>query len=280
MNVVGLGNAGCNIAESFSRFPQYEVILLDSEKRKGNSKLIKKQKSHEDYEANCPSLKAFFKKTSGPYLFVVCGSGKISGASLRVLQDINSKDISVLYVKPDLSLLSEVEKKRERVVFHVLQQYCRSGLLTDMCVVHNKNLEDILQNVPVIGYYDKLNDLVINTYHMIKVLENSRPEMSNFSDLVETARIWTMGLVNFETGEEKLFYDLTFSREMLYYYSIQKDQLEKDSDLVKKINQFMKVKDDEKLHKSFGIYSNKYDQNYVYCKAAASFIQEENIDFN
>jgi hypothetical protein len=281
MNVIGLGNAGCNIAELFNNFPQYKVYLIDTEEREGKFKLIRKHSSHEEYEANCPSLKTFFRNISGASIFVVCGSGKISGASLRVIQSLKSRDISIMYIKPDTSLLSELERKRERVVFHILQQYCRSGLLGEMCIIDNKRLEDILQDVPVIGYYDKLNNLIVNTFHMIKVLENNQPEISNFSDIIESARITTIGLVDIDSGEEKLFYDLTFCREMLYYYSIQKEQLEQDSKLMKKIKDKVKKESNDKfqVHKSYGVYSNTYGENYVYCKALASLVQEENVDF-
>ncbi len=40
--IIGLGQAGCSIAEKFKQYPQYDVYRLDSEKRTGSKfKLLK-----------------------------------------------------------------------------------------------------------------------------------------------------------------------------------------------------------------------------------------------
>ena len=133
--IIGLGKAGCNIAKELSAYPQYNVLCVDSEEHDYRKfKLIKKQSSFEDYENNFPSIKKFISGTKGPYSLVLGGSGKISGASLNLLEQIRSNDISVLYVKPESDIMSDMASKQERIVFHVLQQYARSNLLKNMFV--------------------------------------------------------------------------------------------------------------------------------------------------
>jgi cell division GTPase FtsZ len=51
MNIIGLGQAGCNIAEHFKRYAQYNVFKIDTglKKEKGVYAL-EHQNTPEDYE--------------------------------------------------------------------------------------------------------------------------------------------------------------------------------------------------------------------------------------
>tara|TARA_R110000824_G_scaffold5670_10_gene26135 strand:+ start:9241 stop:10083 length:843 start_codon:yes stop_codon:yes gene_type:complete len=277
--IIGLGSAGCNIAEKFMQYPQYDVYRIDTDQRKGPKfKKIPERANHEEYEAKLPSLKTFFKDARPPYLFVVGGSGAVSGASLRVLEQLNSKDLHVLYIKSDTTLMSKISQLQDRVVFNVLQEYARSGVLKRMFVVDNSKLENIYKDIPVVGYYDKLNDVITNTIHMTNIFDNTKSVIDTFSDPVNSARISTLGLVDVNTGEENLFYDLTYPREKLYYYSITKERLETEGSLLRKLTDQVKSKIKGEMKVSFGIYSSDYDADYGYCVAHATLIQEISLD--
>ena len=275
--IIGLGSAGCKIAEKFAEYPQYATYRIDSEKRPGPKfKQLKKANSHEEYEKNCPSFKRFFKDAKAPYLFIVSGAGAISGATLRILEQLNSKEIYVLYIRPDVSLLSEMKRKQERAGFHILQQFARSGLLKRIFLVDNSKLEEIIQDTPVIGYYDKLNELIVSVIHMVNVCTNSEPVLETFDDPVEAARISTLGIVELETGRETLFFDLKMPREKVYFYMIHEDKLKSDGELLKNITgQVRSRMEGGKVQTSFGIYPTEYQQNYVYVLAHTSLIQNE-----
>jgi len=276
--IIGLGQAGCNISEKFAQYPQYNIYRIDSEKRPGAKfKYLKPSTSFEDYEISCPSFKRFFKDAKPPYLFIVGGSGAISGATLRIMEQLSSKDIFVLYIKPDTSLLSHTKKMQERIVFNVLQEYARSAALKRLFIISNSILEDIVGDVPITKYYDALNEVIASTVHMINIFSNTDPVMSTASDPVSPAKISTIGLLDIETGEKKLFYPLNMPREMIYYYSVDSKQLESDGTLLKKITEQVKDNDDENLKVSYGIYSNNYSQNYAYIVQHASMIQEIEI---
>ena len=107
MNIIGLGKAGCAIADKFAEYPQYKVFKIDVGLEGKNCFNVPKQKSPEAYEENTPSMKKFFSKVSGEVMFVVCGAGMISGMSLTALEHLNKHNVSVLYIRPDISLLSE-----------------------------------------------------------------------------------------------------------------------------------------------------------------------------
>ena len=131
MLIIGLGEAGCNIAELFKQHKQYEVVLLDE------GKGIKKQKTVEEYDSieYKPRRKAIKSATEG--ILFVCGSGKIAGASLRVLEALKHAKMTVVYIYPDLEFATEIERKRNKVHFNVIQQFTRSGLINEMLFLND-----------------------------------------------------------------------------------------------------------------------------------------------
>jgi hypothetical protein len=273
--IIGLGGAGCNIADKFSQHPQYEVYKMDvGLKRTPRTYGLKPASGPEEYEASLGSLKRFFKGVKGDVLFVVGGCGEISGASLRILQQIKSCSLHVLYIYADPDLLGETARLQQRVTFNILQEYARSGVFESIILIDNSRLEQILGDIPIIGFYDKLNELVVPTMHMVNVLRHSDSIMDNISPPHSISRIASYGLVNFETGEEKLFFNLDNVREKVYYYAINEEKLREQGDIHKKV--IAQVKANAKNTKTtYGIYPTQYDQDYVYCVAYSSIVQEK-----
>ena len=277
MNIIGLGKAGCAIADTFSQYSQYSIYKIDVGLEGKNCLKVKKQKGPEEYEANSPSMKTFFKNISGKALVILGGSGDISAMALRVIEQIRSTcDVSVLYIRPDAQLLSEIKKMHEKVTFNVLQEYARSDQLAGLCLISNTELENILDNVPIMGYYNKLNELIVSTIHMINVYKNSDPVMGTLSAPGKTKKIYTVGIFDIENNEEKLFFPLDTVRERGYIYSISKDRLQSESGLHKQITSQMKEKLlDENANVSFGVFPTEYNVDYGYILAYSPNIQSQ-----
>jgi len=202
----------------------------------------------------------------------------ISGCVLSLLEQLNTSDISVLYVKPDIDLLSDLAYKQERLVFHVLQQYARSDLLNKIFVVSNSQCEEILQNLTVKNYFNKINELIATTYHMYNVFQNIKPIIQTHTVPQEMCKIATFGLIEAD-GKESLLYNLKFPREKHLYYSICEKNLESDASLIKNIKEQVRSYMTDKMKVSYSIYENEYDRNYIYSCSYASMIQEEKFDF-
>jgi hypothetical protein len=129
MNVVGLGNAGCKIAKYFEQYPQYNVFTIDEGLKKTSKSLgITKRATHEQYDKKQIRMTRFVDQMpdTGECLFIMAGSGNITGASLQVLKFLKRKfEVDVLYVKPDHELLGRTAFLQDKICYRVLQECCK-----------------------------------------------------------------------------------------------------------------------------------------------------------
>ena len=280
--VIGLGAAGCNIADQFAKYPQYKVYKIDvgleslndlsglvyDETEESNVKTFSMplQLTSEDYEKNCPSMKTFFEelKDGDNVLFVVAGGGKITGASLRVLETIKNCKLSVMYVKPDLQLIGGKKYILDRISYYVLQEYARSGMFERMYLTYNPSIENATGDVAIKGYFDELNKTIVSTHHMINIFNNTESVFENKSDTEEHVRITTYGIVDPDTGEERLFFPLENITDKTYYIAVNKEVLE-DKTFFKELKENMKKKAEQQgVGISYVINETEYEDSYVY----------------
>ena len=273
--IVGLGQAGCQIAEKFNQYPQYNTICIDVEDD-GYTNFIKiaEQSSHEDYEANYKKLKI---KCDKEVSLILAGTGKITGCSLRLLEQLKNKKVSIYYIKADQNDLDEKGKLRERATFFILQEYARSGAFEKICLIDNKKVEEILEGLSVLNYWDRINETICSTIHMLNWFKNTKPVMKNFISTVEPAKISTIGILDMDKDKENLFYDLTSPRHKCYYYAISNKSLEEDGSLLGTIKKLTRERLEDKCSSNYGIFSTDWDQNYCYVEQHASMIQEINL---
>jgi hypothetical protein len=271
VKIVGLGRAGCSIAKAFSKFPQYETVGIDCEKEADIT--IKRRKNHEEYDNNFPNLKRKLKFIKEDVCVIVCGAGRISGGVLRLLEQLQGNRVTVLYVRPDLQLASEIQKTQEKIVRNVLQEYTRSGMIEGIWLVDNQSVEKGIGDLPIMGYYDVLNQAIVNTLHMINVFKNSEAVIGHYVHPSPLSRIMTIGILDVEKEQEKWFYPLTMPRDVVYYYGINEDQLKEDGTLYKTITNYVKAQAQTDVNVSYGVFTTTYEQKYCYCIKYSSMVQ-------
>ena len=105
---------------------------------------------------------------------------------------------------------------------------------------------------------------------MLNVFNHSESVFNTFSDLHDTSRITTIGMVNPQNGEEYSFYKLDEVREKKYYFAIPENHLKTDQNLLNNIRENV----DQNCDTTFGIYSTNYDENHVYFLARTTKIQK------
>ena len=271
MKVVGLGSAGCNIAKAFSKFPQYETYGIDTNKAADIT--IKERTTHEEYDQKFPSLKRKLNFKNSEVLVITSGTGLISGGILRLTEQLQGNRVSLLYVQPDLDLSSETQRMQERIVRNVLQEYARSGAIEMIYMADNLQVEKGIGEVPIMGYYDVLNQAIVNTFHMLNVFRNTEPVMGSFVTPSTLSRIDTVGILEVDEGKEKWFYDLTEPSHVVYYYGINEEQLMEDSGLFGRITSYVKAQLEPAMDVSYGVFKTTYDQKYCYCIKYSSMVQ-------
>ena len=78
-------------------------------------------------------------------------------------------------------------------------------MLERMFMVTNEQLELVVEDTSIANFYEELNKFLVYTFHMINVFNHVDSVTDTFSEPSEASRICTLGVFDFESGEEKLF---------------------------------------------------------------------------
>ena len=99
-----------------------------------------------EYEASVDpeEVSYYFRslKKGDRILFILEGGDPISGATLKILETIKDLRLNVLYICPDRQMVSETQKRDDRICFHVLQEYARSGKFENIFLVDKTKVEE------------------------------------------------------------------------------------------------------------------------------------------
>ena len=276
ISIVGIGTAASKVAEKFTQTKNYKVYVLNKDvpRRSKYKYRLKSFEKPEDYESNIPVLKSFFADITEHVQVFITGSSLSSNYSLGILQQLKDKKIDVFYIQPDTELMTGVPKIMDRIAFSILQEYARSGLLASFTPIRNSLVEKTVGEIPIKAYYDKINDSIFSTVHYINYFHHAEPEIGMTTRPLEINRIRTYGLLNPKNLEEKWLYELDISRDVCYYLCINKDRLENEGGLHRKIVDMLKDKPRNAFRRiSYAIYETEH-QDFGLCVAHTNAIQE------
>ena len=279
MNIIGLGKAGCKIAELFKEYPQYSVFLLDSDdkyKRRKNCFYIPSQQSAELYDANAIDLTKLVKSLDDDeeVYFIVCGSGKISSCSLWILQQISDKKLNIIYIKSDVSTLDKNSILRNRAHMNILQEYTRSGVFEKMFIFENNAVSSIIGKTSILNFYPKINRLIATSIHWLNIYRNTDPVFDTFREKYVSSRIGTLGVVNLDQTHVVDCYDIKDVNQIEYFFGINRIRIENDEELFDKLNGISSLDSDEKSI-SFGVYATDLEEGFSFALKTSSEIQSE-----
>lgn len=276
-NILALGTAACNIVTSLEKYDKYKIYRIKNEgPTSKDTYIVPELDSAEEYESlNILSKIKFLSRIKGEVTFFVCGASKTSAMSLKILQSLHKRgvEIKVVYFQPVLDFLSDEQLLQEKVVKGVLQQYARSGLFKDITMVDNKTLQDLLgDGANIYEFYNQINSIFCDSYHMLEFFKNTKPVMSTFSKIRESCRIKTIGVSTINC-EDKLFSPFNQEVEVLYYLGINEEKLKTQGSLLRDLTTSVKARMTEERKAYFGIYSTKYDDDYIYVEYFSPKIQ-------
>lgn len=263
MNIVGIGNAGCGIAQKFGQYKQFNVFKI-------NNDSITEYKTPEEYESNYQNISLDLEDEM---TVILSGEEIINGILLRFLEQYKHLEIKVLYIKPDLKFLTNTQKAMEKVVYNVLQEYTRSAKIKFMSIADLKLVSEIVGKVPLKERQDKIFSTFATSYYMKNMFENIESAYEKIIDTPPTYCITSLGIMDFDSGEENLFFPIDNVREKVYYYYINKETLNDDTELFDKIEQQISSKFSENVTISFAIYESPHEESAVYIEHKSPYIQ-------
>ena len=274
--VIGLGGVACRVAKNFAEYPQYNVVCVDDQDSDWKHQCkIKPQQRVEDYESNFKGLpQAIKKQIKDDVIFVVCGSSRVASLSLRLLEQVKNKNISIIYIRPETDLLDNSELMQERMIFSVLQEYTRSGLFNEIYLTSNSQMDTLIKDASIKEYYPTMNSMIASVFHMIKVFENQEKVVSNLSTINQARRVCTLGILDMEKNEENLFFPIDMRMDNRLYYGISKDTLDSDKNLQRSIIRYIKDKNTELSKYSYSVNETQYNWDFCYIKTFSSKVQD------
>jgi hypothetical protein len=108
----------------------------------------------------------------------------------------------------------------------------------------------------------------------VNYFDHAEPEIGMTSKPLEINRIRTYGILNPKNLEEKWLYELDMERDICYYLCINRDRLENEGGLHKKIVDMLKEKPRNAFRRiSYAIYETEH-QDFGLCVAHTNAIQE------
>ena len=188
---------------------------------------------------------------------------------------MKDKKIDVFYIKPDIELLTGIPKLLENLVFGILQEYARSGLLSSMTVISNESIEKNIQNISIKNYYDSLNSTIFSAVHYLNFFNHTEPEIGQVARPSDINRIRSLGMLDPKNLQERWFYELDMSRDVCYYLCINEERLEGEVGLHKRIVDMLKEKPKNAFRKiSYAIYETHLP-DFGFCVAHTNAIQQQ-----
>ncbi len=142
--IIGLGQAGCAIADRFAQYPQYEVYKMDVGLKGPPHLRLKEAPSPEEQEVSW-KLETLFQGRQRRC--AICGC-RLRGGFWCVIKNFRTNQrlltAHLIYLFR-CELLGETARLQQRVTFNVFQEYARSGVLQRVILVDNTALKRSLE---------------------------------------------------------------------------------------------------------------------------------------
>ena len=278
--VIGLGKLGCAIAEELTAYPEYRIYKIDGDIDERGSLSIGEHGDMASFEANVDSdeVSVYLRsiKKGDEVLFVLQGGEPISGATLKILETIKDVNLNVLYICPDRQMISETQKRDDKIAFMILQEYARSGKFQNMFLVDKTKVEELAGHVPINEYEKTISYFISYVVAMINFFKNTKPILANPISPPNIARLVAYGVSSLDEGNSaiNLLFPLAETKDIHFYYGIPKKELSEDATLVRRIKEHVKGYKTEDVSTSFSVYETTLESKMVLCVAYSSKIQD------
>lgn len=247
--IVGLGRATKALTDGFGMLPEYKTYFFDEE-------VLGDHLTMEAYEEGFPSasikrkIKGITKKSE--VLLLVEGGAPITGATLSLLEMLCKASVSVLYIEPELDMLSLDERENEALLFRALQGLALTGVLDHLYLISRPAVESTLGEVALDEVEDEIVAAILNTFAMTNFYEHTDPIKYTEHPIPDGIRIVSFGYL-FPDGSETDLYQLEGIKDKKLYYGVPEESI-KDTSLLGKIKSKVKEVLDSGSRCSYSVY--------------------------
>ncbi len=208
-------------------------------------------------------------------LFILEGGDPVSGAALKILETIHTSKIHVLYICPDRSMLSEIQKRDDKIAFNVLQEYGRSGKFERVYLVGKAMVESFMGDVPINEYENTISNFISYLVAMVNFFAHSTPVVSHKLEVHSICKISTFGVSSLDDrSRDVLLFPLDGISDIHFYYGIPTRELGSDSTLMKKIKTHAKSYASENISVSYSVHETTFEDQMILCTAYTKNIQK------
>jgi|10_taG_2_1085330.scaffolds.fasta_scaffold14113_3 hypothetical protein len=269
---------GCAIAEEFSEHPEYRIYKIDSTIEERGSLSLGEFADMQEYEEelDISAVEVYLRsiRDTDEVLLIMTGGEPISGTVLKILGSIQDCKISLLYVCPERSMISQLEKRDDKIAFNVVQEYARSGVINNVFLIDKGSIEAMMGDVSITDYERSLCHLISYTVAMINYFQHTKPILKNGATPMPWARIGAFGISSLDEAHQlQMMFPLKNIDDLHFYYGFPREELDSDPTLMKQIKQHTRFYQDTSKSTSFSVYSTTFDKPMVLAVAYSSVIQ-------
>ncbi len=268
IRMIGVGDLGAAVADQLQEYPEYRTYKVVAEANQNNTFSLGSYDSMQEYETNFPErelgLYLDSLEHSQQVLIVAEGGSPITGCLLRLMELLRHCQITLLYIKPSSSLRSLRTLQNTRLSFGALQEYARSGMLERMIFIDRALVEDMVGDVPINLYDQRVVEIISYTLGMLYYFENTEPIVTTLSERPVGCRLATLGIssITEDPPTMSLLYDLESPRLSEFFYGIPEEEISTNSSLMRQIN----------YHRDF--VCSPYPQDFSFSYAVVPVIHE------
>jgi hypothetical protein len=271
--VICLGPKACDIGELFEKDSDFQVKLIDKEIEGDNCLGLEKQKTPEDYEKSVPDMSGFFKDAHDEILFITTGECDVLSCSLKILQQIKDKNITIIYLRPNADFLGRQGTLQDKMAFNIFQEYTRSGLFKKLFIINEENIEQhLLNEMPITEIYEAYLKMIHNFVLNLNFIE-SEPLINHFSPPKDISRICTFAFYDLHTNSEVSMYNFNLIDDKVYHFFLTEDTLKTNTKIMREIKDKLKNKVLDGMKVSYTIYSTSGDTDYCFVVYYSKAIQ-------
>jgi hypothetical protein len=281
-SIIGLGKKGCLLARQFQEYPQYRVFLVDTGLTGVANLAIPAQDGMDAYEKAFPVPEAsiYFRSLhpGDEVTLIVEGGDPLSGCSLSLMNIIKECNLRIIYLVPDRQTNSAIQKRDDKIAFNILQEYARSGLIQEFCIIDLSVVDELIGDVPVGSYQNSLFYFMSYVLATLDFFVHHEPVLTTQTRVPLGARITTIGVASLEEDQIKRVRWLYPLKDILnshFIYGIPQQLLNEDATLMNKIKDHVKLEISTlSTSGGYSVFESNQAETMIFSLASSATIQE------